>query len=602
MCAAWRDAGRSARTDSIRSPGSTGMERRVLLAVVLSFIILYVFQALFPPPPPAVGTGQSEPQPKTSSSAQVPASGRAAEAAPPALSVELVVSDEVEREIVVETQTVEAVLTNRGGRVLRWRLKDYFDRGGSPVDLVPTDVPPDWPRPFSLELDDPEATARLNSALYRVSGAEGSHVEAAGRPVTITFDYEDASGLKAKKEFRFAPQSYVVVFSAEVVQDGKPAVPAVAWGPGLGDRESAAGGGSFFTGNYVQRPQAILGQGRDVERVGASALLEQPTREGQFSFAGIDDHFFLAAVVGGGPLRVDYRPVTLPGAAPDEQRELVAQTFRFAEGPHEVQFFVGPKQFDVLQAVDVDLVRAIHYGVFSIIIVPMLSTLKWLYGMTGNYGWSIVLLTVIINLAMFPLRHKSVVAMRKMQAIQPQMKAIQERYAHLKVSDPQRQKMNTEIMNLYREKGVNPASGCVPMLITMPVLIAFYSLLSMSIELRGAPFVGWISDLSVADPFYVLPALMGITMFWQQKITPTTADPTQQKVMMIMPVLFTGMMAFAPSGVVLYWFVSQVWAIGQQYFTNWLIGPPEGVLAQPPAARKVKPAGAGRSAAAERRS
>ena len=180
----------------------------------------------------------------------------------------------------------------------------------------------------------------------------------------------------------------------------------------------------------------------------------------------------------------------------------------------------------------------------------------------------------LLNLVLFYPRHRSVVAMRKMQAIQPEMKAIQDRYANLKATDPAKQKMNTEVMNLYRERGVNPASGCVPMLLTMPVLLAFYSLLSMSIELRGAPFVGWIHDLSAPDPYFVIPLLMGITMFWQQKISPTSADPTQQRVMMIMPIMFTAMMAFSPSGVVLYWTVSQLWAIGQQYLTNRLIGPP----------------------------
>jgi YidC/Oxa1 family membrane protein insertase len=248
-------------------------------------------------------------------------------------------------------------------------------------------------------------------------------------------------------------------------------------------------------------------------------------------------------------------------------------------------------------------VRAIDFGIFDWMVVPLLSGLKWLYAYIGNYGWAIIALTILLNLALFYPRHKSVVAMRKMQAIQPEMKAIQERYANLKATDPAKQKMNTEIMNLYRERGVNPASGCVPMLFTMPVLLAFYSLLSMSIELRGAPFVGWIRDLSAADPFFVIPALMGITMFWQQKITPSAADPTQQRIMMIMPVMFTAMMAFSPSGVVLYWFVSNLWAIGQQYFTIWLLGPPVVATVRAAAAdRRVKNVGGGRSAGAQRRS
>jgi YidC/Oxa1 family membrane protein insertase len=208
----------------------------------------------------------------------------------------------------------------------------------------------------------------------------------------------------------------------------------------------------------------------------------------------------------------------------------------------------------------------------------------------------------LINLAMFPLRHKSVVSMRKMQALQPQLKAIQDRYANLKVTDPARQKMNTEVMNLYREKGVNPASGCFPMLLMMPVLLAFYSLLGYSIELRGAAFGWWIKDLSMADPYYVLPVLVAFTMFWQQKMAPPSADPAQQKMMMFMPIMFGFIFLTTAAGTALYWFVSNVWMIGQQYFTTWLVGPPEAQTVRPAAERRLKNAGTGRTAGAEKHS
>jgi YidC/Oxa1 family membrane protein insertase len=289
----------------------------------------------------------------------------------------------------------------------------------------------------------------------------------------------------------------------------------------------------------------------------------------------VDDHYFLAALVNPGQARLEFRPVSLAVPGIEGPIQFVSGSYRLQQPPRNLRFYVGPKQFDLLRAVDPELVRAIDFGMFSWMVVPLLSALKWLYGFIGNYGSAIIVLTILLNLVLFYPRHRSVVAMRKMQEIQPEMKAIQERYANLKATDPAKQKMNTEIMNLYRERGVNPASGCVPMLLTMPVLLAFYSLLAMSIELRGAPFVGWIRDLSAPDPYFVIPLLMGVTMFWQQRITPTAADPTQQKVMMIMPVMFTGMMAFSPSGVVLYWTVSQLWAIGQQYLTNRLIGPPK---------------------------
>jgi YidC/Oxa1 family membrane protein insertase len=238
---------------------------------------------------------------------------------------------------------------------------------------------------------------------------------------------------------------------------------------------------------------------------------------------------------------------------------------------------------------------------FSWLVVPLLRALKWINVYIGNYGWSIIALTVLINVVMFPLRHKSVVSMRRMQEIQPEVKAIQDRYSKLKMTDPARQNMNKEMMQLYKERGVNPASGCVPMLLTLPVLFAFYAMLSVAIELRGAPFIGWIKDLSVYDPLFITPVLMGITQFVQTKMTPSTMDPTQQRIMMFMPLMFMFMFIWAPSGLVLYWTVSNLWAIGQQALTNRLIGPPAQRTVRPPAERRVKNAGGGKTVAAKER-
>jgi YidC/Oxa1 family membrane protein insertase len=194
--------------------------------------------------------------------------------------------------------------------------------------------------------------------------------------------------------------------------------------------------------------------------------------------------------------------------------------------------------------------------------------------------------------------------MRKMQEIQPEVKAIQDRYAKLKMSDPARGKMNQELMALYKERGVNPASGCVPMLITLPVLFAFYSMLSVAIELRGAPFVGWIHDLSAHDPYFVFPVLMAVTMFIQQKMTPSTADPMQQRMMLIMPVMMGFMFLWAASGLVIYWTVSNVWGIAQQLITNRWMGPTAARTVRPPAERqmkKVKNVGGGKTDQAKER-
>jgi YidC/Oxa1 family membrane protein insertase len=579
------------------------MERRVLVAVFLSFLVLYGYQTFLVPPaqptepraqsqtaPAAAGGGVGTPGTTAAPPPAAPAAPASATPAPAAVTTE-----GAERRIVVETATVQAVLSNQGGRVLSWKLKEYKNERGEPLDLVPSAVPANQPTPFSLQVNDEEITRRLNSSLYRVSGDAGGRVDATNAPASVIFEFEDAAGLKARKEFRFEPRDYIVSFSASVTSGGMPLNPAIAWGPGLGDVGATSGGGSFFTGNYVQPPQAIYHRDGKVERVAAGNLGEQPVHEGNFRFVGIDDHYFLAAVVNGGQARAEFRQVTLPGADADTQRQLLSQTLRFPQPPQNIRFFVGPKQFDLLKSIDAELVRAINYGMFGFLAVPLLSALKWIHAFVGNYGWSIIVLTILINLAIFPLRHKSVVSMRKMQMLQPHLKAIQDRYAGLKVTDPARQKMNTEVMNLYRERGVNPASGCVPMLLTLPVLFAFYSLLSQSVELRGATFGLWLRDLSLPDPYYITPILMGATMFWQQKITPTSADPAQQKIMMFMPLMFSFMFLRAPSGLVVYWFISNLWAIGQQYFTNWWIGPAPVQAPRPAAERKLKNVGAGRT-------
>ena len=552
------------------------MERRIFLAVILGALVMYGWQAFFMPPPPPQPATKSAAAPTSKPATTTPTATdpEAPAATTPVAAAKTVKGESAEREVVVDTGVAQIVLTNRGGgRVLHWRLKDQRTPAGEQVDLVPSNVPADQPRPFSLRVDDPTITQRLNESFYQVGGNSG-HVDATTSAAAVVFEFEDAAGLRARKEFRFEPRSFVVTFSADVRNGEATLNPTIEWGPGLGDLGAVSSGGSFFTGNAVQPPRAIFHRDGDVERLKVDAVTKQPIYEGTFRFAGIDDHYFVAALVNPGQARLEFRSVsiTVPGGTAPLQ--FLSGSYRLQQPPHDLRLYVGPKQFDLLRAADSELVRAIDFGIFSWMVVPLLSALKWLFGFLGNYGWAIIVLTILLNLVLFYPRHRSVVAMRKMQLIQPEMKAIQERYANLKATDPAKQKMNTEIMNLYRERGVNPASGCVPMLLTMPVLLAFYSLLSMSIELRGAPFVGWIHDLSASDPYFVIPLLMGITMFWQQRISPAAADPTQQKVMMIMPIMFTGMMAFSPSGVVLYWTVSQLWAIGQQYLTNRLIGPP----------------------------
>jgi len=565
------------------------MEKRLLVAIFLSFLVLYAYQVFVQKPAlekakreaPATAPAAS---PGGTAGGGAQAAGVAAPDAPVVLAAPLV-ADRAERDIVVETRSVRAVFTNRGARLKSWQLKTYLDLRKKPQELVAAYMPDYRARPFDLKVDDAAANEALKTALFKASADDAGRVDVARQAETLTFDYKDASGLSARKAFTFEPTGFIVRVAVDVEAGGKTLNPTVLWGLGLGDQLPGAAGS-----RYVQKAEGIIVRGDKVQRLAPGELDRQPIQEGDVTAAGVDTQYFIVLAMPSRMLRTEYWRATMPapaGADPKNAADLVGFGVRQAQSMSNVKFFVGPKDFAVLQAVDGRLVRVINFGIFDFLAVPLLSALKWIHGYVGNYGWAILILTFLINAVMFPLRHKSMVSMRKMQEIQPQVKAIQERYKDLKTTDPARQKMNSETMSLYKEKGVNPVSGCIPMVLTMPVLFAFYSLLSQAIEIRGEPFIWWITDLSAHDAYYVTPILMGASQFWQQKMTPMAGgDPAQQKMMMMMPLVFTFMFLWMPSGLTVYWFFSNLLAIGQQYLTNHLVGPPN--MPRPPAERRLK--------------
>ena len=559
------------------------MERRVFLAILLSFVVLIVYQSQFapaPPPPATVPATSATPAPSPSAALATPAPSPAV--APAAPAAKPLVGDAAARDILVETDSATAIFNTRGGVMTSFRLRHYANASGEPLELIPSGLPEGaHARPFTVATDSQSESATLASALYQPSASQLSLGSGSG---ALTFEYRDDSGLRATKTITIQQngQPYVFKVDASVDVGGTPRPVTIAFGPAIGLGYNPAGS-SFLA------PRAIQSLDGSVKRHEASAIQSQPRYEGVLRFAGVEEHYFLAvALPASAESRVDYSPVVdrIPGDETGATRSLMTFAVRPKPAPTPAAtttmiFFVGPKDFDHLRATDPQLVYAIDFGMFSVIVVPMLQALKWLNRYLGNYGWSIIALTVLINIIIFPLRHRSMVSMRKMQALQPEMKAIQERYKKFKATDPEKQKMNQELMALYKQKGVNPASGCVPMLLTMPILLAFYNLLGQAIELRGAPFIGWIHDLSARDPTYIWPVLMGATMFWQQRMTPSTADPTQQKIFMFLPLVFTAMFLTMPSGLVIYWMVSNLLTIAQQYLTNHLIGGPPPRVAVP---------------------
>jgi YidC/Oxa1 family membrane protein insertase len=573
------------------------MERRVLLAIFLSFLVLYAYQAFIVKPVPKVAAratavpqsaGQTD---STISSSNDQAAPSGASTPPPAAPVAAaLVGEPTERDVRVETRDVIAVFTNRGARLKSWRLKHYFDQDRQAQELVERSLA-NQPLPFTLRTPSETINATINSALFTVHGApSGDGVTRVA--VDLRFEYRDTAGVQAVKEFHLDPSSYIFTFRATVSEGERALVPAILWGPALGDVAAAS--------RYVQAAEGLLYQNDKVQRLAPKDIAKQSTYEGDFRYAGVDDSYFLSAALFPSSVKVAYQPVSIPGPDPKgPARDLVAYSIEPRQAGAPIKFFAGPKDFDVLAAIGPDMTRAINFGMFSVIVVPLLRSLKWVNGYVGNYGWSIVILTIIINAIMFPLQHKSIISMRRMQEIQPQVKAIQDRYAKFKATDPEKQKMNQELMTLYREKGVNPAGGCVPILLTMPVLLAMWAMLQTAIELRGAPFIGWIHDLTQHDPYYVTPVLMGLTQFWQQKLTPATgADPAQQKMMMVMPAVMTAMFLWLPAGAILYYTVGGLLRIGQQYLTNSIIGPPNIKVPRPPAERRIKKVGSGKTEAA----
>jgi YidC/Oxa1 family membrane protein insertase len=543
------------------------MERRVLFAIFLCFLVLYLWQALFVKPLPKSATvpvttaGAQAENPAGATpppSANAPTAATGAEPQPPSVpGATAVVADTAERDFRLETPNVIAVFTNRGARLKSWKLKHYLDKQKQPQELVDSEL---QPLPFTLRTPDEQVNATLNTVLYAVSSPGATD---------LRFEYRDSAGVRAVKEFHLEPSSFIVTLSAAVGLGDRVLPTAVVWGPAVGDH--------LETSNLIQVAQGLLIEGGVATRLTVKDVATKATHEGNFRLAGVDDNYFMTAALDPGPSTATFQHVsiTLPVGSKPATRELLSFTIEPRQNTGALKFFVGPKDLDVLTAIDPEFRRAINFGRFAVIVVPLLQSLKWVHGYVGNWGWAIVILTIIINLVVAPLRHKQVVSMRKMQEIQPEVKAIQDRYSKLKATDPGKQKMNQEMMALYREKKVNPAAGCIPVLLTLPIMIAMWAVLQVSIELRGAPWFGWIRDLSAPDPFYVLPILMVITQFLQQRMTPMAGtDPAQQKMMMFMPLVMGFIFFSLPAGALLYYVAGTVIGIGQQYLTTRVIGPP----------------------------
>ncbi|HET8798984.1 MAG TPA: membrane protein insertase YidC, partial [Thermoanaerobaculia bacterium] len=432
-------------------------------------------------------------------------------------------------------------------------LKNYArKKSNQPVDLVKSRPRnrPDYP--FTIVPHQSAASLhRLNSVLYAVSEREerGERV--------IEYRYSDGK-VSATKTFRFHPaKPFLFDFSVAV----DPPVPyRIAVGPGIsnvpaGEEDSTV----LITGNAIAQAQG------DFEIIAREKV---PTVKslGGVEFVGVEDNYFMTALRPTHGADAVLQRVAFFDAKKHRRDDVYAGVNAAGDGAVSGQAFFGPKETKLLDAYGMS--EALQFGWFGLIARFFLEALVWINQFTHNYGFAIIVLTIVIKIVLYPLQHKSIVSMKKMQRVQPKVEAIRAKYKKAKTDAEQRQKMNVEMMQLYQKEGINPMAGCLPLVLQLPILWGFYNLLSRAIELRGADFMLWIRDLSEKDPTYVLPILMTATMFIQTYITPSTGDPMQRRMFLIMPLVFGFLFKDFPSGLVLYWLVQNILTIIQQLIMN----------------------------------
>ncbi|MBI3644416.1 MAG: membrane protein insertase YidC [Acidobacteriales bacterium] len=559
------------------------MERKLLLVFALTFLVIMLFQPLLKkygpqPPAPKPEAAQSQNPQTPQGQLQTPAMANAATsaAAPPAPRKGAATATankqaSSESEMVIENDLYRIVFTNRGGRVKSWVLKKYTDDKNNPLELVNPAAAEKYGYPLSLWAYDESLRNKLNSALF-VASSTSSHA-----PAEITFEYSDGD-VAVQKTFKF-DHSYVVQVQTSVEMKGASVTALPMWPAGFGDETSGA--------SYALSQIAYQYDSK-IERLAIKKISGGNTLPGPFHWAGLEDQYFAAVFLPQDPQTATMvtlrNTIEIPHSASDpnnkqmDKVEVLGVGVGSLKGASAVRLYVGPKALPDLESVQVpgltgaepDLRALVDFGWLGVIARPLFLWLKWTYShIVPNWGWAIVIQTLIINLALLPLRLTQMKSMLKMQRVAPQIKAIQEKYKKYSLRDPRKAEMNQEVSALYKKEGVNPAGGCLPLLIQMPFLFAYYRMLGVAIDLRHAPW-GWVRDLSSPDPWHLLPVAIIVTMLFMQRMTPQAGmDPTQQKMMNIMMPGMLGVISWnLAAGLCLYWSMGNLIGIVQQSVMN----------------------------------
>ena len=535
------------------------MEKRLLLAFVLSAAILLAWSVIFPPPqrpppepvPAAESGAQVEDRQEPAALTQPPEEAAEPEQEPAGTPTDEVMEATAEERVRLVNGVQDVVISNQGAAVASYRLLAYDNDDGQPLDLVQSVPLESATRPLQLI-----TAAGPDEALYLVERIDGGAI----------FRWSDGRGSRVEKRIVLSGDGYGL--EVEIEAAGAPAEARVSVGTGMRNLAEAE-----QNSRLALWGEGVLLADGEVTRFKRRKVKErQILAPASIAYAGFEDAYFfnlLRPTSGLSELWVE--PLEF-AVAEEKTQKVLRISAALAGGQLRGQLLGAPKEYDLLQEIDRGVEKTLDFGLFSPISVFFLKALRWIYGHVGNYGTAIILLTLGIRILLFPLMHTSTVSMRKMAKVQPKVKEIQAKHKKKK-GDPQaRAKMNQEMMALYKEEGVNPMAGCLPLLVQLPLLWALYKLFLSAIELRHAPFILWITDLSAKDPLYVTPVLMTATMWLQQRLAPQAGDPQQQRLMRMMPLIFGIMFLQFPSGLVLYWLANNVITIIQQEITLHIVG------------------------------
>ena len=543
------------------------MESRFLMFFLLMMVVLSITQYFYKPAPAPMPkkaevpeTAGATPAPAKIDQPAKVAPAKPGEAAKPAVPIQA----SEETTTTIDTGVSRVVFSNRGGGTVKsWILTNFKEGADKPLDLVNPVGKGIIPPPLSFEFKNQKPGIDLNQALFtQKPTADGLGVE---------FEYSNGP-IVAKKALQFKKGSYVAELTSEITQNGVMLPHYVGWRGGFGD---------WTVVKYYGVQKAVeydSNKGKLVSKDAKDSKEGPIESSGNFAFAGLEDQYFgLAFLTQNTSLSMLSFGDKLKLTGTDDE-EYHAGAAVGGDGLNKLALFIGPKDLDVLKTANPKLENLIEWGFFGIVAKPLFLGMNWAFkNITHNWGWAIVLVTVVINLVLFPFRLTSMKSAKKSAALAPEMARIKERYKGMSIRDPKKADENAEVMALYKKNGINPVGGCLPLMLQLPILWAFYTVLANIIEMRGASWL-WVHDLSRPETLAIraLPVLLLVTQFLTQRMTPPSPgmDPAQQKMMMFMPLIFGYIFYFQASGLVLYWLTGNLVGILSQYVTNKMMPAP----------------------------